>query len=312
MGLFDKKYCDFCGNKIGLLGNKKLEDGNMCKECAAKLSPWFSDRRHTTKADIAQQLAYREQNRSAVSAFTTTRTLGGHMKLHLDENHQKFMVTSASDLKKANPDVLDYAQATGCTLEVKESRNELKTKDKDGKSISYKPPRYEYSYNFYVTIHVNHPYFDEISYSISNGYIKVGERPMTGVNSNWRVSRSTVGAYNENKYYEYMNLGNEIKETIDNMRRIARGETVMPGGQPGMGGAGYGAGYGAGAPNGGAGYGAGAPNGGGVPFGNNAAAAAAASMAAAQAAKSQVICPYCGAPTTPDANGCCEYCGSKL
>ena len=26
MGLFDKKYCDFCGNKIGLLGNKKLED----------------------------------------------------------------------------------------------------------------------------------------------------------------------------------------------------------------------------------------------------------------------------------------------
>jgi hypothetical protein len=127
---------------------------------------------------------------------------------------------------------------------------------------------------------------------------------MTGVNSNWRVSRSTVGAYNENKYYEYMNLGNEIKEAIDNMRRIARGETVMPGGQPGMGGAGYGAG---------------APNGGGAPFGNtaaaaaaSAAAAAAASMAAAQAAKSQVICPYCGAPTTPDANGCCEYCGSKL
>ena len=22
MGLFDKKYCDFCGNKIGLLGNR--------------------------------------------------------------------------------------------------------------------------------------------------------------------------------------------------------------------------------------------------------------------------------------------------
>ena len=45
MGLFDKKYCDFCGSKIGLLGNKKLEDGNMCKDCASKLSPWFSDRR---------------------------------------------------------------------------------------------------------------------------------------------------------------------------------------------------------------------------------------------------------------------------
>lgn len=34
MGLFDKKYCDICGEKIGLLGNCKLDDGNLCKECA--------------------------------------------------------------------------------------------------------------------------------------------------------------------------------------------------------------------------------------------------------------------------------------
>ena len=53
MGLFDKKYCDFCGRKIGLFGNKKLEDGNMCKDCASKLSPWFSERRHSTKEEIA-------------------------------------------------------------------------------------------------------------------------------------------------------------------------------------------------------------------------------------------------------------------
>ena len=45
MGLFDKKYCDICGEKIGLLGNRKLENGNLCKNCARKLSPWFSDRR---------------------------------------------------------------------------------------------------------------------------------------------------------------------------------------------------------------------------------------------------------------------------
>ena len=52
MGLFDKKFCDVCGDKIGLLGNRKLEDGNLCKNCAAKLSPWFDDRRHTTLEDI--------------------------------------------------------------------------------------------------------------------------------------------------------------------------------------------------------------------------------------------------------------------
>ena len=48
MGLFDKKYCDICGEKIGMLGNRKLEDGNLCKNCARKLSPWFSDRRNST------------------------------------------------------------------------------------------------------------------------------------------------------------------------------------------------------------------------------------------------------------------------
>ena len=62
MGLFDKKYCDICGEKIGLLGNRKLEDGNLCKDCARKLSPFFSERRNSTVEDIKRQLAYRAEN----------------------------------------------------------------------------------------------------------------------------------------------------------------------------------------------------------------------------------------------------------
>ena len=62
MGLFDKKYCDVCGAKIGFLGNRKLEDGNLCKDCAGKLSPFFSDRRNSTIAEIKEQLAYRKEN----------------------------------------------------------------------------------------------------------------------------------------------------------------------------------------------------------------------------------------------------------
>ena len=69
MGLFDKKFCDICGEKIGLLGNRKLEDGNMCKDCAKLLSPLFSDRRSSTIDEIKQQLAYREQNKIALSGF---------------------------------------------------------------------------------------------------------------------------------------------------------------------------------------------------------------------------------------------------
>ena len=56
--LFEKKVCSVCGGEIGLLGNRKLEDGNLCKNCAAKLSPLFSGRRNSTVDEIKAQLAY--------------------------------------------------------------------------------------------------------------------------------------------------------------------------------------------------------------------------------------------------------------
>ena len=120
MGLFDKKYCDICGAKIGLLGNRKLEDGNLCKNCAAKLSPWFSDRRQSTVAEIGEQLSYREANREKVSAFRTTRTLGERTKVLLDEDAGLFMVTAARNLEEANPDVMNL------TLRKAEPRSSTK------------------------------------------------------------------------------------------------------------------------------------------------------------------------------------------
>ena len=93
--LFEKKECAICGGEIGLLGNRKLEDGNCCKNCAAKLSPWFSDRRQSTVEEIKEQLAYRETNQEKVAAFRVTRTLGEGMKVLLDEDEGRFMVTSA-------------------------------------------------------------------------------------------------------------------------------------------------------------------------------------------------------------------------
>ena len=82
MGLFDKKNCDICGEKIGLLGNRKLDDGNLCKNCAKKLSPWFEERRHSTIEDIKRQLEYREQNKQKVENF----------KEDVKENYKKVKV----------------------------------------------------------------------------------------------------------------------------------------------------------------------------------------------------------------------------
>ena len=37
-----------------MLGKRKLEDGYLCKDCISKLSPFFSERRHSTVDEIAQ------------------------------------------------------------------------------------------------------------------------------------------------------------------------------------------------------------------------------------------------------------------
>lgn len=161
--MFEKKACSVCGGEIGLLGNRKLEDGNLCKECASQLSPFFSERRHSTVAEISDQLAWREANKERVAQFNVTRTLGNDTKVLLDEDAQRFLVTTGGRWRDANPDVLDFSQVTGCDTEIRESRSELHWTDDDGEEHSYEPPRYDVDYDMYLTIHVNTPYFDEIT-----------------------------------------------------------------------------------------------------------------------------------------------------
>ena len=144
MGFFDafkKKQCSICGGDIGLLGNRKLEDGNMCKNCAKKLSPFFSDRRNSTVAEIEAQLAYREDNKQAVAAFHVTRSLGSSTKILIDEDAGKFMVTNARNYVEENPDVLEFAQVTGVDLDIDEDSSEemREIKDKDGNTKVTEP-----------------------------------------------------------------------------------------------------------------------------------------------------------------------------
>ena len=238
MGLFDKKYCDVCGDKIGLLGNRKLEDGNLCKECAKKLSPWFDERRHSTVDEIKAQLAYREENRDKVRSFHVTRTLGQFCKVLLDEDAKQFMVTASRNYEEENPDVLSFSDVTGCIIDIDESKTELKREDKDGNKVSYVPPRYTYRYTFRVIIHVNNPWFDDITFALGRG---------------------SVEGKASHEYRELSEMGEEIKSVLTQTR-----EAVREG------------------------------------------------IAADAAPKVAAICPACGATTIPDANGCCEYCGSAM
>ena len=230
MGLFDKKYCDICGEKIGLLGNRKLEDGNLCKDCAKKLSPWFSDRRRSTVEDIKGQLAYREENREKAAQFRTTRSFGEDRKVLLDEDHRWFTVTRARDLAEANPDILDFDAITGCRMDIDESRTELTHEDADGKDVSYVPPRYEYSYDFFLVISVRHPYFDEMRFSLNSSSVyyepqKLPQRapmshaPMDRLSGRPKmINASRVDPEDCAEYRKYRQMGDEICQALEQAR----------------------------------------------------------------------------------------------
>ena len=246
--LFEKENCAFCGKELGMFGKKKLEDGVMCGDCQKKLSPWFSDRRSSTIAEIREQLDYREANKAEVAKFRTTRTFGDNTKILLDEDARKFMVTSARNLAEANPDVLDFSDVTGCNIDINEDKDEIKRETESGEEVSYVPPRYTYSYDFDVVINVRNPYFDEIRFSLNSSSIEI-------------EVRGNIPARPENnvEYREYKAMGEEIKKALLEVRQQTRDEA-----------------------------------------------------AAAAAPKTAMTCPWCGATTIPDANGCCEYCGGAM
>ena len=342
MGLFDKKYCDICGEKIGLLGNRKLEDGNLCKNCAAKLSPWFTERKQSTVEEIKEQLAYREANKEAVAAFHTTRTLGKDVKVLLDEDNGKFMVTSARNIAEANPDVLSFSDVTGCDLDIEEGRTEIEYEDREGNRHSFNPRRYAYNYDFYMVIHVNHPWFNQIRFRLNPDtvdgdvdtiieYDQAGAmggrspmagsgRPMAGSGAG-RPQAGTAGARPQ---------AGAGRQTAGAARPQAGGvrpmgqrpqQQVMPGqmmGQmPGQMAPGAAFGY--------------DPTSNAEEIKNSVEyreyenmgweirdilmqvrEGARAEAAEANAPKQAVKCPYCGATTIPTENGCCEYCGAAI
>lgn len=170
--LFEKKYCSICGEELMIFGKTKLADGLLCSDCADKLSPFFTGAREATVEQIKEQLAYRQKNKKAVKAFGPTLTLGTKTKVYIDEDDCKVIVTDASNWRKANPDVFDYSQITGCNYDVDEDRRELTYEDKKGNTKYYTPPRYEYRYNFNITIFINHPYVSKITFRLNQNTIE--------------------------------------------------------------------------------------------------------------------------------------------
>ena len=167
MALFEKKFCDFCGEKIGLLGNRKLEDGNMCKDCASQISPWLTDRRRTTVAEMKEHLTYREANKAKIQSFQPSQTFGNSTKVYIDRNAGTFVVSRSGNYVSANADVIPLSEISGVDIKIDEDRDELYM-EVNGQRQSYNPKRYKYEYEFSIEIHVNDRWFNEIEFKLSD------------------------------------------------------------------------------------------------------------------------------------------------
>lgn len=207
---FEKKGCAICGSEIEWLDNRKPGGRNYCKDCAAKLSPWFSNRRQTTVEEIKEQLAYREANKIRVAAFHITRILGEDTKVLLDEDAGLFMVTATRNLMEANPDVLALSDVTGCKLDINESE---------------------------IVINVSNPFFNEIRFKLNDSSAgndtktmpdeAEAMRPLHGSTRSGRAAKAIMGSArggtpvsNEEElragveYRRYEAMGLEIRDAL--------------------------------------------------------------------------------------------------
>ena len=166
---FDKKNCAICGGEIGLLGNRKLADGNLCKNCAKKLSPFLTDRRQSTVEEIRQHLNYREENKRVLLAMTPTRIFGhGYTKVYVDESRAQFFIAEGRDYMAHNPDVFSVSQVLAVRPSVHENRTELYHHDREGRRVPYSPRRYRVEYWFEVEIDLNAPFCNRVKFTVSS------------------------------------------------------------------------------------------------------------------------------------------------
>lgn len=148
--------CDFCGQEIRSVVNTELLDGHICPDCAALLSPWFTEDLDCMEVDeIRQQLEGRERNRRQLKSFHPTRKFGYPTMVVVDDDAQTFVVTDSKDLLGTNPDILRIQDVDYCMSDVHKDRSEIG------------PKRYRYSYTFKMDIGVEHPYIDEITYALN-------------------------------------------------------------------------------------------------------------------------------------------------
>mgnify|MGYP002624184618 FL=1 len=168
MAIFEAKYCSLCETKLGLFGTQKLANGQLCKDCANKLSPLMSGIKRKTLGEIQSHLHYREENQKKMESFAPDQVFGNDKKIYVDTKQELFCI-SRSDYRKANADLISFRQIQGIDVHIEEEKEEIFNQNEEGKAISFDPKKYSYEYKFLVEIDVDSPWFSSIKADLSDG-----------------------------------------------------------------------------------------------------------------------------------------------
>ncbi len=118
MGLFEKKECELCGNKAGLLTRSKIQGGGyICGDCAARLSPNLKKISQLSLDEVKEQIELKEENdRRFNEEFNMTRVLmidDRHRIMGVDEGSCEFAI-----LTDKNPDIFRFDQILNFNVDL--------------------------------------------------------------------------------------------------------------------------------------------------------------------------------------------------
>jgi len=163
--LFGKRDCEICGGDMGLLGNYKLADGDLCKKCAENISPIMRVTKEYTVADIKEHLAYREENAKLLEEFNPTEEFGNGEKLFFDFEMGRFAYARSGDWKSDASDLIPFDQVTEVETDIEEDEIEI---DDENADENAEPKTVPVNY-YHVSLTISSKWFDEVNLELTDG-----------------------------------------------------------------------------------------------------------------------------------------------
>ena len=121
MGLFDKKQCELCGSKAGLITRTKIQGGDyICGDCRNKMSSLTSGISDMSLDDVREQIRLKEENdRRFQEDFVNSRQFDidtRHPVMAVDDEHGEFAI-----LTDKRPDIFSFDHIASYNVDLKTS-----------------------------------------------------------------------------------------------------------------------------------------------------------------------------------------------